>query len=346
MMMRGIFIFLFLIFLGVGGYYGYTNIFRKFYAPNVLLDSSKDEEFMFIPTGAVFTDVLMIAKTEKLVRDASSFEWTANLMKYPNSVKAGRYKLEKGMNNRELVKLLRSGQQTPLNLRINMIHYSEELAGLVGNHLEADSAEVHKLLTDHEFLSKYNVNPQEAFSLIIGNTYQFFWNTNATAFFDRMYNEYNKFWTEERLAKARTLNMTPAQISTMASIIQEEARQREELSKIAGVYYNRLRINMPLQADPTVRYLLKNKSTRRIYTKNTEIESPYNTYKYRGLPPGPIAIPQTDALDAALNPEKHDFLYFVAREDFSGYHNFSKTYEEHLINRRKYINALNRRGVR
>ena len=201
-------------------------------------------------------------------------------------------------------------------------------------------------MSDTAYLAQYNLSPDKVIAIFIANTYQFNWNTGAETFFKRMKKEFDDFWTDERKQKAEKQGITPFEVITLASIVDEETAQPDEMNKIAGVYYNRLRQKMPLQADPTIKFAVGDFTLRRILTEHLAINSPYNTYKNIGLPPGPIRIPSMAALNAVLNPEEHNYVYFCAREDFSGYHNFAATYEEHLINARKYRDELDRRNIK
>lgn len=322
---------------------GYWAIFKD----NVIDPSGEIQEHeLFIKTGWGYDQVKNALKEQGIIRNDLTFDWVARKMNYPQKVFAGRYLINKDMGNRELVSLLRSGKQTPYNLAIHNIRTKGDLVSLVSQKLEADSVELYQLLSDSIFLAKHNFTPENVISIFIANTYQFNWNTSANDFFERMKREYHNFWTEERKQKAKNHKLTPFQAITLASIVEEETAKNDEMSRIAGVYYNRLEAFMPLQADPTVKFAVGDFTLKRILTEHLAIDSPYNTYKNIGLPPGPIRIPSLLALESVLQPEAHNFIYFCAKEDFSGYHNFASTYEEHLINARKYRDELNRRQIR
>jgi len=315
------------------------------YVSNVNTGDS-DKKYIYIPTGSTLNDVANILYKQNLVINRNAFEWVAEQKKYKRRIHPGRYELVDGMNNNELVDLLRSGNQAPIHLTIQNILTVELLSGWIGRNLEADSSGIHHLLTDVDFLAAYQLKLDEALCLIIPNTYQFNWNTSDSAFVRRMHREYNRFWNASRLAKANTLQLSPVQVSILASIVQLETRKDEELPIVAGVYLNRLRKGMRLQADPTLLRAAGDYSLRRILNKHKKIDSPYNTYKYKGLPPGPICLPDIRTIDAVLNVQAHDYLFFCAKEDFSGYHNFASTYAQHRRNAKRYQRELDRRKIK
>ncbi|OWY22265.1 endolytic transglycosylase MltG [Sphingobacteriales bacterium UPWRP_1] len=313
---------------------------------NNIQKTDKEYRELFIRTGWTFEQVKQELTDSNIIKNAKTFDWVAKRMNYPNKIYPGRYIVKPGMSNRSLVTMLRSGKQTPYNLAINNIRTKEQLVTLVCGKLEADSTELKRILSDTAYLAQYNLSPDKVIAIFIANTYQFNWNTGAETFFKRMKKEFDDFWTDERKQKAEKQGITPFEVITLASIVDEETAQPDEMNKIAGVYYNRLRQKMPLQADPTIKFAVGDFTLRRILTEHLAINSPYNTYKNIGLPPGPIRIPSMAALNAVLNPEEHNYVYFCAREDFSGYHNFAATYEEHLINARKYRDELDRRNIK
>jgi len=304
------------------------------------------ERYLLIPTGSSFDQVVSRLEDEGYLKDKDSFIWVARRMKYDRRVKPGRYRIRKGMSNRQLVSLLRSGQQTPVRLTFNNIRTSSELARLVGQKLEADSTELAGLFTNNEFLAPYGLSVETALCILIPNTYEFNWNTSARQFFKRMAGEHQKFWTKSRREKATEAGLSPHEVTIMASIVEKETQRIDERPLIAGVYMNRLKDDWKLEADPTLVYASGDFSIRRVLNEHKKIESPYNTYLHKGLPPGPICIPSISSIDAVLDYEKHGYYYFCAREDFSGYHSFAKTYEDHLLNARRFQKELNRRGIR
>ena len=323
------------------GYSFYTKVFF----PNVALKESPDK-YIYIPTGATFNDVLHLLNSDNLLKNQASFEWVAEQMKYKNRIKAGRYLIKKNMSNRELVALLRSGKQTPIKVVFNNVRTKEQLASVVGSQLEADSSAITGLLGNAQQLQKFGFTPENCMAMFIPNTYEFYWNTSAKKFLERMASEYKIFWNSSRKAKAANMNLTQSQVSVLASIVEQETRKNDEKPVIAGVYYNRLTKGWKLEADPTLVYALGDFTIQRVLNIHKEIDSPYNTYLNSGLPPGPICIPSIASIDAVLNYSKHEYLFFCAKDDFSGYHSFAKTYSQHLLNAKRFQNELNRRKIR
>lgn len=319
-------------------------MYDKIYGPNVHLKEEQTTH-LYIPTGSTMEDVARILDTSGIIQNLNEFEWLAEKKNYPNNIHPGRYLVENRMSNNQVIDMLRSGNQDPVVLTFHNIRMKQKLAGIVSRQLEADSADILHLLNDKAYLGQFDFTPETVKAMIIPNTYEFWWNTSAEEFMKRMYREYQSFWDEQRKSKAEQTGLTPVEVSTLASIIGEETTKEEELPKIAGVYINRIKKGMRLQADPTIKFAIGDFTVKRILNKHLKIESPYNTYKYRGLPPGPISFPSIAAIKAVLNFENHDYLYFVAKPDFSGYHNFSETHYEHILNAREYRNALNRRDI-
>ena len=324
-------------------------IYRNIYAPNVKIDTDSHKKFFYIRTGSSFNDVIGNFGSQHLLIDTSNFRWLAGRMKYTSNVKPGKYQLRDGMSNLILIKMLRLGQQTPVDISTNRLRFKDEIASVAGRNLEADSAKIMALLNDKNFADSLGFNEEDVMGLFIADKYRFQWNTSAKDFLKRMKTEWDKVWTSERKDEAAKMGYTPQQIMALASIVQEETAHTDEAPTIAGVYLNRLRIGMPLQADPTAKYikLKENRKAQiqRIYFKDLASESPYNTYKFKGLPPGPVMVPELWAIDAVLNAEKHDYLYFVAKGDGSGYSHFSKTGAEHEEYSKKYHKALNDQNI-
>ncbi len=322
----------------------FYNYYQKVYNPNVNLNK-KQSVYFFIPTGSDLNDVINLLYSENYIIDRASFEWVAEKKNYGSHINPGRYLIKNGISNNELINLLRSGKQDPVKVTFNTIRNIEQLAGKVTKNLECDSVEVITFLTDKEFISKYGFNSTTIITMFIPNTYEFYWNTSAEQFIIRMSDEYKNFWTNERKNKANKLGLSQSETSTLASIVQEETIKNDEKPTVAGVYINRLKKNMPLQADPTIKFALGDFTIRRVLKKHLKIDSPYNTYKYTGLPPGPICLPSISSIDAVLNYEDHNYIFFCAKEDFSGYHNFAKTLSQHNINARRYQQELNKRKI-
>ncbi len=320
------------------------DIYKKIYQPNVILEEGQATHLL-IPTGAQFEDVLNILQEESLIIDRGSFEWLAEKKSYKNNINPGRYRLESGMSNNNLINLLRSGKQDPVRFTFNNIRTDEQFAGVVGRQLEIDSVRLVKLLNDKDFLQEFGYTPETVLALFIPNTYFLFWDISYREFFERMLTENRHFWNETRITKLEKTGLDKLEVSILASIIDEESNRISELPAIAGVYMNRLGKGMRLQADPTIKFALGDFSLQRILHKHLQVDSPFNTYKYAGLPPGPIGMPSISAIDAVLNYQTHDYLFFSANEDFSGYHRFAKTLREHNRNARLYHEELNRRRI-
>lgn len=338
---RVLIVILFLIF--AGGVLAAIEFYRTAFAPNVVMEA--EEGYFHIPTGSTFDEVADLLQKEGIITSRESFEWLSEQLNYTKNVKAGRYLLRTGMNNKDLISLFRSGRQTPVKVTFNNIRLREELAGKVGGLLELDSAELMDVMDDPNFTETYGLEPETFPTIFLPNTYEFYWNTSSTEFVDKMAKEYKKFWTDERKAKAKKLGLSQSEVSILASIVQKETNFRAEQPVVAGVYLNRLRIGMPLQADPTLVFANRDFEARRILHKHKEIDSPYNTYKYKGLPPGPICLPDQKAIDAVLSAETHTYIYFCAKADGSGRHAFATTYAEQMANARAFQRYLNKRQV-
>ncbi len=275
-----------------------------------------------------------------------AFKFYAKRLNLKSTIKSGRYRFEPGMSVIRCVRILKLGEQSTVNVTFNNLRTLPEFAGRISEQLNIDSLELLSYLKNNKTARKYGFTPTTIFAMFIPNTYQFYWNTTPQKFVERMYSEYNKFWNEERRQKAKALNLSTVEVMTLASIVYEETKQSSEMARVAGVYANRLRIGMPLQADPTVKYALQDFTIKRVLNKHLKFDSPYNTYLYKGLPPSPIAMPNIVAIDAALSPERHSYLYFCARPTFDGYHNFAKTLSQHNANAKAYINELNRLKIK
>lgn len=321
------------------------SFYQKVFAPNVKI-ASGTTSFIYIPTGSSFVEVLRLLDSKGLIKNSASFEWVANQMKYTNNVKPGKYQVRSGMSNRELVGLLRSGKQTPVRLTFSNIRTVMELAGVAGAKLEADSAAILFLMKDNEFQKLNGFTGENSLCVLIPNTYEFNWNTSAEQFYERMAKEYKKFWTEARRAKAKATGLTQNEVIILASIVEQETKKNDEKPIVAGVYMNRYNKGWKLEADPTLVFANGDFTIRRVLNEHKEIDSPYNTYKYSGLPPGPICMPAISSIDAVLNYTKHEYMYFCARDDFSGYHSFAKSYDQHLLNARRFQKEMDRRGIK
>ena len=310
--------------------------------PNVKPDT---EVRIYLPSGSTFDDLIDTLRSSEALENERSFLITAKLKSFGRSVKPGSYVIESGMSNNRIVNILRPGKQTPVNVTFNNIRTLDELAGKIGRQIEADSASLSRFFDDENNYSSDGFTHATLISVFLPDTYQLYWTMDAKDFYHRMLKEYKAFWTDERRSLAEAENLTPVDVSILASIIDEEVAKADEKPRIAGVYLNRLRQGIPLQADPTVKFALNNFSIRRVLDEHLDIDSPYNTYKYSGLPPGPVRCATKTGIDAVLHAEKHDYLYFVAKADFSGYHHFSRTLAEHNRYASAYRRELNRRRI-
>ena len=332
-----------LVGCAVAGYFG-KKYYDYVFAPNVTIQAGVD--FIMIPTGSSFDDLLNVLNAKRYLLDTKSFVFVSEKKNLINRVQPGKYEIKDGMSNNELVNLLRSGRQIPVKVSFISLRSLEILAGKISVFIEADSISLINLLNNSETHSKYGFNQYTFISMFIPNTYEFYWNTNAEQFIDRMAQEYKRFWNDDRKKKAADIGLSQSQVSTLASIVEAETQKNDEKDRIAGVYINRLNKNWLLQADPTVVFAVGDFSLQRVLFRHLEINSPYNTYKNLGLPPGPINIPSVASIDAVLNYEKHSYMYFCAKDDFSGYHSFAVTLSQHNANARKYHEALRRSGIR
>ena len=319
------------------------NYYNKIYKPNTV-----KEGFVYIPTNSDFNQVENLVRP--FLKRVKPFTWVANKKNYPNTIKAGKYHIVEGMNNNDLVNLLRSGKQIPVKLSFNNQDTFEKLAGRVSEQIEADSISLLKAFKNNDFNIEAGFNSKTSIGMYIPNSYEFYWNTSAEAFQNKMLREYKKFWNADRIQKAKKLNLSKNQVITLASIVQKETASVKERPIVAGLYLNRYQDKWPLQADPTIIFALKQRSgndivIKRVLTKDLVIDSPYNTYKIVGLPPGPIAMPDISSIDAVLNPTKHDYYYMCASISNIGLHEFAKTLSQHNRNAAKYQQWLNKQGV-
>ena len=309
---------------------------------------SENELFLYVPTGASYEDVKEIIAP--FVENMNRFEIVASKRSYPENIKPGRFLFTKGMNSYQLVKALRSN--LPVNLAFNNQERLENLAGRVGSQIEADSLSLLTSFKDSIFLKENGFTDENVLAMFIPNTYEIYWNTSAVKFRDKMIKEYRNFWNKERTEKAVRQGLSPIEATILASIVHKESVKKDERPRIAGVYLNRMSQGMPLQADPTVIYAIKKKSNdfdqviKRVFYNDLTMTSPYNTYVNIGLPPGPIAMPDITALEAVLNPEKNNFIYFCASVEHFGYHEFAATLAEHSVNAKKYSDWINSQGVK
>jgi len=305
----------------------------------------EDSVVLVISTGSSYSNVLDTLNAHLLIKNKRAFNWLVKRKKYPDLIKPGRYLVNNPKSINELIDMLRSGNQTSVRVTFNNIRTMEQLAERFGRQLEIDSVDFMMFFSDVSNYSKDGFTKENIISIFIPNTYDFFWNTDAKGIYTRMLREYNRFWNSERTEKAEKLGLTRSDVSILASIIDDEVNKKEEKPVIAGVYLNRLKRGMLLQACPTIKFAMNDFTITRVLNVHLQVESPYNTYKYKGLPPGPVGCPSIEGIDAVLNAENHDYLFFVAKADFSGYHNFSRTHAQHNRYAADYQRELNRRRI-
>ena len=315
-------------------FYGYQVV----KAPNILV--GKEDQEIVIPDGATFKDVQRMFMDDKITTNIVAFSFLSKIMDYDENIRPGKYLLKENMNNIDAIRMLRAGQQVPVNITFNNIRLKDEIGEKITKNTGLSVVEFNEALEKFIDDNDEGFNKQNIIGMFIPNTYQVYFTISGDELISRMLKEYKTFWNDERKLKAKNIGLTPLEVSVLASIVQAESIKPEESPIIAGLYMNRLKKGIPLQADPTLVFAAKDFTIKRVLNIHKEIESPYNTYKYRGLPPGPINMPTIRSIDAVLNYEKHNYLYMCAREDFSGYHNFASTLREHNNNANRYQRAL------
>lgn len=323
-------------------------IYQALFTANFLInrDLQKDPPVvLYIPTGATIENVKDSLIKMRIIGDPRSFFALARFLNYNEKVRPGRYLIYPQMSNLQVLQKLKRGEQEPVKVTFNNVRLKRELIEKLDNYLEPNHKELDSLMNDSIFVSLYGFDTTTIVSMFIPDTYEFYWNISPKRLFDKMNEAYKNFWNEDRLAKAKALNLTPVQVSILASIVEGETHQNSEKPRIAGVYLNRLKSNMLLQADPTVKYAVGDFAIRRVLDAHTATDSPYNTYKYTGLPPGPINLPSKTSLEAVLNAEKHDFIYFCASPTAPGFHDFAVKYSDHINNAVRYQKYLNKRKI-
>jgi UPF0755 protein len=334
-----------LIGLVIGGFFSYY-IYSAMFKPNTAFNN--DVAYIYVSTNSSYQEVR--EQLEPLLKNIDKFDALAEQKKYTTNIKAGKFEIKKGMSNNDIINSIRSNNR-PIKISFNNQETLKKLAGRISNQIEADSSSLYKAMTDTSFFNENGFTNKTVLGMYVPNSYEVFWNTSANQFRDRMLKEYNRFWNADRISKAKTIGLSQDEVITLASIVYEESKEKTEQPRIAGVYMNRIRIGMPLQADPTIRFAAyqlpkyKNTIIRRVLNVHKEINSPYNTYKNAGLPPGLIAMPDISAIDAVLNFEKHKYLYFAADAKRYGYHKFAKTLSQHNVNARAYQRYLSSQGI-
>ena len=309
----------------------------------------KEEKYtLYIKTGSSFENVMQTLRADSVIKNPGMFSFIAKKLSLPQKIKAGKYEIKRGTGIWAIVQMLRNGKQTPVNLIITKLRTKEDFARFAGQRLECDSLAIITYLNNNDSLQSKGLDTNNVMTAVIPNTYTFFWNTTVAKLFNKLYSEEKKFWKEERLQKARSLGLTPQQVYILASVIEEETNKYDEMPLMASVYINRINKGMPLGADPTIKFAIRNFAAKRVTLKmiSESAESPYNTYKNKGLPPGPICTPSIKTIDATLDAASTNYLYFCAKPDFSGYHAFAATDTEHFRNARAYRKALNRLKIK
>jgi UPF0755 protein len=320
-----------------------TIIYYKIFGLNITSD--KASQVIYIPTGSSYSQVVDTIRSKYVIKNIKLLDWVAQKKNYPESIRPGRYLMGNKMSYNGLINLLRSGKQTPVKITFSNVRTLNDIAGRFGKQLEVDSTAIVKFFSDESNYSGDGFKKENVISIFLPNTYEFYWNTDAKGFYTRMLREYKSFWTEERLSKAKAEGLTPVEVSILASIIDDEVVKRDEKPRIAGVYLNRLKRGIPLQSCPTIKFALNDFTITRVLKKYLLVDSPYNTYRHSGFPPGPIGCATIGGIDAVLNAEDHDYLYFAAKPDFSGYHNFSRTLTEHNKYALLYQKELDKRKI-
>ena len=317
-------------------------LYQMFYSPNFLINQK--DKFLMIEDNMNFNDVRNKLIQDTILNDVLSFSVLSKAMKYNQNIKSGAYKIKSNMSNYSLIKMLRSGNQTPINISFNHARKIEDLAKIITKDLNITNDEFMEFINNKKN-NLYGFNTKNIMAMFLANTYEVYWNISIESLFNKMHSEYTKFWNKERINKSNELKMSNIDISILASIVASETLKMDEANTIAGVYINRLNKNMYLQADPTLVYAANDFSIKRVLNKHKKIASPYNTYINKGLPPGPIKLTSKKYIDAVLNYEKHKYIYFCAKDDFSGYHVFATKLSEHNKNAKKFQRALNKRKI-
>ena len=315
--------------------------FKTFFAENVL----NREHVVVVPPGADFEQVMDTLRKHEVLKSEASFKKTAEVLKY-KTIRIGKYDISACRTNLDLVRLLRRGQHYPVKFTFNNLRTVDQLVERVGHKFFFEPEELSALLHDGSYLQKFGLSDTTAVCLFIPNTYELYYDITAEDFLERMSGYYDQFWNNQRLRFADTIGLTPVQVATLASIVEEENMRPSEKAIIAGLYINRLNKGMLLQSDPTVKFAIGDFARKRILNADLQVDSPYNTYKYKGLPPGPIRIPEASTMDSVLHYRHHNYLYMCAKEDFSGYHNFTASAAEHARNAARYRAALNARNIK
>ncbi len=323
---------LFIVFLIIGAYAAW-NVF----GPTI---AAPEDKYFYIKTGSTYEDVKSSLKQQGIIKGNFFFDKVAKQVKYSSNVKSGKYEIKDNSSLLSLLRMLKAGNQSPVKLVINKLRTKEDLASKIAKNFECDSLQVISFLTNNDSLSAYKLDTNTVMTAVIPNTYLLKWNNTFKTLFTRLKSEQEKFWTVERKQKAASKNLSTTQVYIMASIVEEETNKAEDKLLIASVYRNRIATGQKLEADPTVKFAMRNFGLKRILRGHLQYQSPYNTYQNTGLPPGPICTPSTKTIDAVLDSPETNYIFFVAKPDFKGYSNFAATYPEHLKYAKAYQNAL------
>jgi len=329
-----VFVLIFGVLISSFVFYGYQVV----KSPNLLVD--QQDRYLIIPEGATFQDVQALMKSERITTNLVAFSFLAKLMDYDKLIKPGKYLITKNMSNQEAIRMLRQGAQTPVNITFNNIRLSGDIAEKITNNTSVSIEQFNAALVKFTQQNDLGFDVNNIIGMFIPNTYQVYYSTSAEELITRMNSEYNAFWNDKRKDQAKALGLTQKEVSVLASIVQAESIASDEKKRIAGLYINRLKRGIALQADPTLVFASGDFTLKRVLNIHKEIDSPYNTYKHRGLPPGPINMPTISTIDAVLNYEDHSYIYMCAKEDFSGHHNFATNLQDHNRNAQKYQRAL------
>lgn len=328
-----------LVFIMLAGFF---IVWISFFSPVKVAEEGTE---VYIETNAVYEDVKDSLRVKGILVNETAFDVLAKRKRYISNIKPGRYIITDEMSNNDIVNLLRSGSQSPVRITFNNIRTLSELAQRLSSQLSADSSSLHNALTDESIYRDEGFTKENIIAAFIPDTYEVYWTIKPAELISRMIREFRSFWNSERLGKANDLGLTPVEVSILASIVDDEVLKEDEKPRIAGVYMNRLRRDMPMQACPTIKFALNDFTIRRVLKEHLKVDSPYNTYIYTGLPPGPVRCASKSGINAVLNAEDHNYLYFVARNDFSGYHHFSTNLRDHVNYANKYHIELNRLDI-
>ena len=316
--------------------------YQMLYSPNFLINS--EDKFIIIDDNTDFNELIKKLEDDTLINDILSFSFLSKIMEYQENIKIGAYKVKMNMTNYDMITMLRSGNQTPIKLTFTYARKMDDLAEKITSRLKMSKDDLLNYLNDN--IDDYNgFEKSDIISVFLPDTYEVYWNVSPKNLTNKMYSEYKKFWNSERIAKLENINLNEKEAIVLASIVASETRMLDAADRVAGLYINRLRKNMRLQADPTLIFAANDFTIRRVLNKHKKIKSPYNTYIHKGLPPGPIRLVPKQYIDAVLNYEEHNFIYMCAKEDFSGYHAFATNLSDHNRNARKFQIALNMKKI-